>query len=156
MTTSTNPRDRFIPWYFVAFFVFIALTDAVLVTLAVRTQTGMVTKHPYEKGLAYNKVITAADKQAQLGWKGDITTTPTTKQKINLTFTLRDASGKVIPADNVSATLTRVTQDGMDFTVPLKHGAAEITFPLAGLWEVRLYASSNGASYQQSKRIVVQ
>ncbi|MEQ1705902.1 MAG: FixH family protein, partial [Rickettsiales bacterium] len=71
-------------WYFVAFFGFIAAVNAVMVTLAIRTHSGVVTEHPYEKGLAYNQVVEAEKNQQKLGWNGDVK-----YENGNLYFSLR-------------------------------------------------------------------
>ena len=146
-----SPRDKMIPWYFVAFFVALALIDGVMVTIAVRTQTGVVTEHPYEKGLAYNRIVNAAEKQQSLGWKSDLN-----YAQGMLTFTLQDAAGKSIKPEKVIAAIRRPTQDGMDFSVQMNGGKAQVKFPKPGLWEVRMQAEVGNTQYQQIKRIVVQ
>lgn len=151
MSNIMQPRDKIIPWYFVMFFVFIALVNAVMVTLAVRTNTGIVTDHPYEKGLAYNQVVEAEKNQQKLGWNGDIK-----YENGNLYFSLRDKENKSLSPQKTIATITRPTQAGMDFTVELKDRKSPISFPVKGLWEVRVDATHNNVHYQQSKRIVVQ
>lgn len=148
---TMQPRDKIIPWYFVMFFVFIALVNTVMVTLAVRTNTGIVTDHPYEKGLAYNQIVEAEKNQQKLGWNGDIK-----YENENLYFTLKDRENKLIIPEKIIATITRPTQGGMDFTVELKDVKSPISFPVKGLWEVRVDATYNNVHYQQSKRIVVQ
>ena len=150
MSTILHRRDKWIPWYFVLFFLVIAAVDGVMVTLAVRTQTGIVTEHPYEKGLAYNRVIDAEQKQEALGWKSEIVLTGNT-----LRFTLRDKNGAPIVVEKATAYFTRPTQSGMDFSSSLKNGQATIDFPAKGLWEVRVEAIAHQRSYQRTKRIVV-
>ena len=148
--STLSRRDKLIPWYFVAFFVVLALVDGTMVTLAVRTQTGLVTQHPYEKGLAYNQVVKAEEQQKALGWKSDIKV-----ENGMLLFALKDAEGKLLNADKVIANILRPTQAGMDFVVEIKNGKTPITFPAKGLWEVRVNAEVGAIHYQQSKRIVI-
>lgn len=147
---SPHPRDKWIPWYFVAFFVFIGAVNAVMVTLALDTKTGTVTEHAYEKGLAYNEVISATAAQAALGWKGEIILSGET-----LSFTLRDAEGKLLTPDTLKATLTRPTNEGMDFSTTLTDGKATLAFPQKGLWEIRIFATLGAHKFQQAKRVVV-
>ena len=142
--------DRIIPWYFVLFFLVIAAVNAVMVTLAVRTLPGTVTDHPYEKGLAYNQVVLASNKQDALGWKSDII-----YDKGQLQFTLHDRNNKPITAEKVTAKLFRPSKATMDFMVTLPHGVAPIHFPANGLWEVQVEALVSNTHYQCSKRIVV-
>ena len=150
-----RPSDRFIPWYFVLFFAVIALVDGIMVTLALRTHTGIVTDHPYEKGLAYNAVVEQETRQEALGWQGNLTLEGNV-----LSFSLRDAKGVAISADRVRADITRPTQAGMDFSAPLSQSAegawqAALAFPEAGLWEVRVFAEHGENRYQQARRFVV-
>ena len=143
-------KDRLIPWYFVMFFVFIALVNSVMVTLAVRTHTGTVTSHPYEKGLAYNRVVEAQEHQAALRWKGMISYTDGVMR-----FALKDSRGMPVVPEQAVATITRPTQAGMDFSVTLDGGLAPIRFPAKGLWDVRVDAVARGEHYQQATRMVV-
>jgi nitrogen fixation protein FixH len=150
-TTQMTQRDRWIPWYFVAFFVFIALVDGVMVTLAVNTHTGLVTDHPYEKGLAYNQVVKAEKKQEALGWESEIEFV-----KGVLHFALRDRNNQTLVPEKITATLVRPTQAGMDFSVEMNSSATPVAFPAPGLWEARIDAIYQGVHYQQSRRIVVE
>ena len=150
-SAEMQPRDRWIPWYFVLFFVVIGVVNAVMVTLAIRTHTGMVTEHPYEKGLAYNEVVAAEAAQKKLGWKGEINVS-----KDTLYFNLRDANGKPLKVENASAHFSRPTQAGMDVDVPLTNGQAQMDLPVKGLWEVRVFAKHGDKTYQQSKRVVIE
>lgn len=138
-------------WYFIAFFGFVATVNALMVTLAIRTHSGVVTEHPYEKGLAYNTVIQAEEKQESLGWKSDLD-----YANGALHFTLRDKHNQRITPQTASATITRPTQQGMDFTVTLTGARTPITFPARGQWEVQVDAEHQGVHYQQRKRIVAE
>ena len=137
--------------YFLLFFGMIAAVNAAMVTLAIRTHTGIVTEHPYEKGLAYNEVVQAEEKQQALGWKGTIS-----YENGMLTFSLFDRAGKRIVPQQVNASISRPTQAGMDFSLTLASKPTPVHFPVKGLWEVRVDAVSEGVHFQQSKRIVVE
>ena len=155
MTSTLERRDRLIPWYFVIFFVVLIAVDGVMATLAVRTQTGMVTEHPYEKGLAYNQTVSAANEQAARGWKGTLEFSGASPGKGTLHFSVEDASGKPLAIGAASAAISRPTQAGMDFTIELKSGDNVISFPQSGQWELRLFATVDGKPFQQAKRIIV-
>ncbi len=137
-------------WYFVAFFGFIAAVNAVMVTIALRTHSGVVTDHPYEKGLAYNDVIKAQEAQAALGWKSRIEYSADA-----LILTLTDKDKQPIAWEKATATITRPTKKDMDFTLALTGTRTPITFPESGLWHVRIDVVHAGAHYQHSERIVV-
>lgn len=147
--SSVPLRTRIIPWYFVMFFVVIAAVNAVMVTLAVRTHSGVVTDHPYEKGLAYNKVIAAEEAQEKLGWKGTLTL-----KGDRIEFSLKSKNGNEITPPQATAYFTRPTSQGHDFSALLKQGKAVVTFPESGVWDVRVKARVDEIEYQQTARIV--
>lgn len=150
-----KPIDRWIPWLFVLFFLTFMVVDAVMVTLAVRTQTGVVTEHAYEKGLAYNQALETEAAQKAMGWSDEIALNGKT-----LSFSLHDAQGQFIEGAVVTAQITRPVQDGHDFTVTLieiENHIYEVkpTFPMAGEWFIRIHATWQGKHYQSSKTILV-
>lgn len=152
-STSTHPRPygRRVLLCFVLFFGTIIAVNALMATLAVRTQSGLVTDHAYEKGLAYNTVVTAEKAQEALGWKSDVT-----YENGSLGFVLYDKAGKKLAYESATATITRPTQQGMDFTVSLPaSGSAAADFPAKGLWHVEVDALYHGTSYQYSTRLIV-
>lgn len=149
MSTLTR-RDKWIPWYFVLFFAVLIVVDGVMVTLAVTTQTGVVTDHPYEKGLAYNKVLKSSGEQDGLGWKGNIV-----YENGTLRFDLKDNYGMVLKPASITAHISRPTQASMDFTVTLLNGSAPLAFPQPGLWKIHMLANVEGKQYQQAKRMVI-
>jgi nitrogen fixation protein FixH len=151
MSAKIPLKDKIIPWYFVIFFFVIASVDAVMVTLAVRTQTGLVTEHPYEKGLAYNKIVAADAAQEALGFSGKIS-----YDAGMIIFTLRDKNQQIIKPERADAKFTRPTKAGFDFSAVLQSEKTPVNFPLPGLWEVRVNAVYQGNSYQTTKRIVIE
>lgn len=142
-------RDRLIPWYFVLFFIVVAAVDAVMVTLAVTTHTGTVTDHPYEKGLAYNKVVEAAAAQEKLGWKASLT-----QASGHIRFTLRDASGSLLTPETLTFRFTRPLQPEMDYETQVPPGGAAAA-PQAGLWQILIIARLGSVTYQHQQRLVI-
>ncbi len=160
MTKQEKNNDRFIPWYFVAFFISIAIVYTIMATLAIKTQTGVVIKNPYESGLNYNKIIDAANSQALLGWQGKIEYINKANNNGLLKFSLKDKEGNPINADKVYAKIIRPTKQNMDFTLTLKslengNFLENIIFPQSGLWQITIYASYKDLQYQITNRIVV-
>lgn len=138
-------------WYFIGFFAVIVLVNGVMMTLALRTHSGLITKHPYEKGLAYNRVIEAQAKQDRLGWQGTIA-----YQNGMLRVQLWDRNKRPLVFDHATATMMRPTQSGMDFQVKLTQPDTVVEFPAKGLWHVKLDATIGKERYQQSRRIVIE
>ena len=149
---SASKRDKWIPWYFVAFFVAIAIIDGAFVTIAIKSQTGVVTERAYEKGLAYNDILSEAAAQKDLGVEG-----MAEFKNDEIIWSLADKDGK--PLDGVAATahFYRPAQDGYDFKVELKvQGggvySARPKFPLPGRWTARLEATWQDTLSQQNQR----
>lgn len=145
-------------WYFVAFFGFVAVVNAGMVTLAIRTHSGVVTEHPYEKGLTYNQVVEAEEKQESLGWKATIALHPSEENQnlAMLSFELRNRDGVLLEPDKAIASITRPMRQGMDFEVLLKGLETPVEFPANGLWEIRVDAVYEGVHFQRTQRIVVE
>jgi len=153
---TQKKSDKYIPYYFVAFFIFLALADGVMVYIATSTQTGLVKEHAYEEGLAYNKeVVAAREAQDALGWHSTLQV-----QDGQFIATLTDADGAPLEAEVISVHFVRPTQDGYDFALPLSkvekgRYAAAVEFPLKGQWDAVLTAQCQQQNYQQHQRLVI-
>lgn len=154
---EAQPRkgDRWIPWMIVLFFVVFMVVDAVMVTLAVTTQTGVVTEQAYEKGLAYNDTLKSVAEQETWGWKETLSLSGD-----NLAFSLKDNDGTPVPVDAAKALAVRPVQSGSDFSIPLKENAdgsfsTEMAFPHRGQWAIRVFATSGKRTYQTETLVVV-
>lgn len=149
-----DKRDRWIPWMFVLFFVVVGSVDAVMVTLALRTNTGVVTDKAYEKGLAYNETLAAAAAQDKLGWRDE-----TVFDGRHLSFSLRDGAGAPLRGAEVRARLTRPVSAGHDFEVVLAEAGdsygAPVSFPLVGEWQARIFVKWQDKHYQSSRILMI-
>jgi nitrogen fixation protein FixH len=152
-----RPSDRFIPWLFVLFFAVVFAVNGVFVYLAVGSNPGIVTEEPYEKGLAFNKTLEKAERQAALGWSGDIAASEVDG---DLIFSLKDKAGKPVAGASVRAEFTRPAQGGVDFSLTLAEGKkgtyqAAIHAPLKGAWTVRVFAEKEGSAFEESSPVVL-
>jgi len=96
---------------FVSFFVVVIAVEAIFITLALSTHTGVVSKQPYRKGLHYNERIAFARTQEKLGWRETLTVS---KNKRTLTLALKDQYGKPVLGLKLSGKIGRpvtMTQD---------------------------------------------
>ncbi|MGE0754327.1 MAG: FixH family protein [Alphaproteobacteria bacterium] len=153
--TGMQPRDKWIPWYFVVFFLLLFILDGIFVYLALSSHRGVVTEQAYQKGLQYNETVEAANQQAALGWQGAIT-----HENGAVLFALRDAQETPISKARVTAYFSRPTQAGSDFSLTLDslqkglYGKT-VSFPVKGQWDVKIVATWNQQQYQQRRRILV-
>lgn len=151
-----RPNDRFIPWLVVLFFAVFIGVDAIMATLAIRTQTGVVTEESYEKGLAYNQTLQAQSAQQSWNWHDEIAVT---NDNI-VTFTLHDRNNAPVDNVDVKAQIIRPISAGHDFEIilfPQGNGiySAPADFPLKGEWHIRIWAQCTDRLYQANKTILV-
>lgn len=153
---TTRKSDAFIPWYFVGFFLVLFILDGTFVYLAVSTHTGVVQKHTYETGLAYNTVIAEGREHKKLGWR---VTVEISKENI-ISMIVLDKDGNFLQDADVSIIVKRPTQAGHDFDVNLvafeKSYRAQALFPLPGLWQLQIKIAKEGKSFFLNERVIVQ
>ena len=158
MESKSMPRksDKWIPYYFVAFFLFLFVVDGFMVYMAVSTHTGVIEKDAYERGIHYNAALEEKARQKESGWSSVIGFS----DDGGLTFALTDRDGMEISGAKVTAEMVRPASAGADFTQEiLETGmtgqyAAEIVFPEKGYWEIRITAEKDGMTYRKYKRVV--
>lgn len=158
--SGPRPSDRFIPWYFVAFFVVLTIVLGTLVWIALHDFPGTVTDQPYERGLAYNKTLQATAAEVALGWHGKIVLSPA-DGGYRIHYDLRGADGQPLKDATVQCWFYRPSNSKLDQKLALTAQsdgsfAATVPLPVKGVWEVRLAARAGGHDFQQSERIVVQ
>lgn len=136
--TTTLPRGRWIPWVFVGGFGVVVTVNAVLITAAVTTFTGITTTGSYNRGLGYGDVLAEAARQQALGWSGRIA-----RADGFVVIALRQADGTPLPAD---AVVTGRLQRPLERTsLPLEFQPsapggwrAAAAVPAPGAWEAVL------------------
>lgn len=142
------PRDRWIPFAFVGFFIGLAALEANFIAIAYRTFTGVVTDEPYATGLDYNEIIAAREAEQRLGWQIDAVAKPAGSLTTEVHVALRDADGR--PLDAVpKITAERMTRFPQVIPVDLSEQApgewrGVASLPLAGRWSLRLIVTRGG------------
>lgn len=153
-------KRSWIPWVFVAGFAVVIAANAVLVLLSLSSWPGLETENAYERGLAYDRTLSAAEAQAARGWSATVTFDGARGAAGRLALELKDDGGEGVAELSVEAFLVRPASEGFDRTVRLAPQggglyASEIEFPLPGVWEVRLRAEGMGTPYYVTERIWV-
>lgn len=160
ISTGPRPSDRWIPWYFVGFFVMLAALLGNFVWLAFRDFPGTVSDKAYEQGLTYNATLQAAATQKALGWQGVISVVPD-GHNIKVNYHLQHADGAVINNAVVNGWFYRPSSSKLDQKFSLQglgNGdyQATLILPVPGVWDVRLAAQAAGHEFQQTQRVVAQ
>lgn len=120
---------------FVGFFAVVFAVNGVMLTMALKTHSGIVANEPYRKGLKYNERIAADAMQAELGWASDITVSPDARR---LVVTLSGKFGEGIDGMQVRAEVGRPSSSGGEIRLELEPKGP-------GRYEAELPAIDNGA-----------
>ena len=155
--SSTGRDGRWIPWIFVAGMAVVVAVNLVMVWLAIDSSPGLVSEHPFERGLAYNKVLASEARQEALGWRVEIAFRPATHEVV---AEFHDRDGAPVGELRVEAHLYRPLEADSGASVTLRYagdgryvGAPENL--RRGQWQVELVASRAGGDFQASRRLIV-
>ena len=142
---AKSDSGRWVLFSFIGFFIVIIAVNAIFITTALKTHSGVITDQPYEKGLHFDETLAKAASQ------------PSIIQEVSyedaiLRWSLKDEKGAPLTA-NVSAKLVWPIKSGHDFEIPLiqtetGHYEATITLPFKGQWDALLKAQWNNTQYQ--------
>ncbi|MAZ75684.1 MAG: hypothetical protein CMH31_00095 [Micavibrio sp.] len=133
---------RFILLCFVAFFALIIIVNSIFIYHALSTHSGVVTKKPYETGLAFNDILQKAKTQ------------PNIKHKVSYIDGVLRWNLPITNASVIVSIMRRV-QDGQDFDITLQHVGngvyeAKPIMPLSGTWTAKLKATWDNQQFQTS------
>lgn len=162
MQVSNTPQKpltgRRIFIYLLIFFGVITAVNAVFITKALQSNSGVVHDNPYERGLDYNKILDKREQQKALGWKGK---TIFAEDTSSLVYSLSDRSGQPVAGAKVVAHMLRPVQKGYDFSVdmvetsPGQYSAA-LKLPLKGAWKAHISVVSGGDSYDDETSLDIE
>ena len=157
-------KSAWIPWVFVAGMGVVFIANGFLAWLALSTWPGLETEGHYQKGIAYNQTLAAADRQARMGWSVGLSLQPVTQgtpSQFTIEAHYKDKAGAALGALTVRAHLIRPVHEGHDQKAALQETApgvyrGHVTVPLVGQWDVRLVAiDKDGNTHQWLERVQV-
>jgi nitrogen fixation protein FixH len=138
----------------VAFFGVMLAVNFIMATYAVKTFSGLDASDPYDTGLAYNKQIAAAEAQALLGWKVELTRA-SDAGATEVTVSVRDKTGKPIGGLDASLAFYFPATRKFDRTVPATPIAEGVYSGSANLrpgrWEVEVSLGRAGKKLFRSR-----
>ncbi len=148
--------DLVIPAMLVGFFLVVVAVNIVFVTVANRTHSGVVRDDAYARGVAYNQIIDAAERQAELGWA----LTAEVTSAGHLVVRAQDNSGAALQGATISAQLKRPAHSGHDFQTSLVEAdtgtyQSDMTWPMAGQWDMYVEVAWRQQSYMWQTRLMV-
>ncbi|ROR34456.1 FixH family protein [Inmirania thermothiophila] len=165
---ETTRRDRgpawknpwVLAWYGVVLAILVA--NGVMITLAVRTNPGLVKKDYYESGQRYGETLAAEREARALGWSLDLAlpAQPRAGAPASVHLLARDGSGLPLQASRAHLYAYRPADARADFDLPLTQTAAgryraELRFPLPGVWDLVGELEQGGRIVRVARRIEV-
>lgn len=156
MTAEQPRKSAWIPWVFVGSMLVVIIVNAVMVTYALKSYSGLAVEKPYERGVRYNEVLAVQRGQDALGWRVSVTVEPG-----RLILRLADRDGYPLERTGITARLERPV--GTEAPLPLAfthRGAGMFVAPLAelphpGQWDVKAALRHGDDQYLLVHRIVV-
>jgi nitrogen fixation protein FixH len=153
-------KDAWIPWSFIGFFAVVLLVNGIMIFVAFDTWTGIGQENAnsYQQGLAYNDRLAEVAAQEALGWQAELSFEELAGRQGRLELALADRNGNPLEGAAVAATLARPTNAASDFALPLSDAGigrygADIDFPAAGQWDVRIVAEHGDGTYRITGRV---
>jgi nitrogen fixation protein FixH len=156
---ATPDRASRLPWIFVAAMGVVVLVNAVMVTAALRTHSGLAHGDAFGRGLAYNAVLDAAERRDRLGWRLTVQLGGAgTDGRRLVEIGLVDSDGAPLPGGAVAASFVRPVEAmaplaaRFEETAPGRY-AAGIELPAAGQWDMRIDVARGGERLQFVQRV---
>lgn len=155
MTTALASRSRYIPWLFVAGFAIVVGVNAIMITFAVGSFSGLYTPKPRERGLHYNDVVAEQKTRDALGWRIE---TGWQAETGRLELAVSDAAGRPLTGALVSAELVRPVEKRPPVAVTLATTdagkfAGFVELPVRGNWDLDVVVERDGDRFAQTRRL---
>jgi nitrogen fixation protein FixH len=146
---------------FVVFFAVVAGANAVLVTSAYRTWSGLDEPSPYQASQRFNAELRRAREQDARGWQLDSAVVREDGTGAAVTVRLVDAGARPLPGQTLRARLERPTDKREDVAAVLAETtpgtyAARIDAVAPGQWDLVVEVTDDaGVSFRRRHRIVM-
>ncbi|MGD0886944.1 MAG: FixH family protein [Thermodesulfovibrionales bacterium] len=140
----------------IAIIVLLGLASVIAVIyFGEHTFEGIVVEHPYEQGLAWDRV---RKEKSALGWAVDLSNKQFKQGDNELVLSVHDKDGSPLRGAKVSVIVSRpatACYDRRYETVGFADGLyrSAVSFPLRGQWDVRVEVSRNGNTVVFDQRI---
>ena len=159
-TLFSVSNGRWMPWAIMGAFLVVVMANGALAYFAVRSDTGLVSVHPFELGNGYNRVLDAGAAQDALGWHGAVRFIGESGLSGRLVTELHDPASAPLSGLVVKVAVVRPVEPLPEQDLALNASgpgsyAAPLTLTRAGQWDVRVTATRGRDVYQFIQRIVV-
>jgi nitrogen fixation protein FixH len=155
MATAAAPRSRYIPWLFVAGFAVVIAVNAIMISFAIGSFSGLYTPHPRDLGQQYNGVAADQAERDALGWRIDATWRP---EAGRLEIAVVDAAGQPLSGARVFVDLVRPVENRAPLGISLEaidtgRYAGTVALPARGNWDLDIVIERGSERFAQTRRI---
>lgn len=168
LTSQNNPAPqkewrltgRFVLVSLIAFFTVVGAVNAYMMTMAIKTFSGVEARNGYDLSQAYNKEIARAREQAERHWQSDIVVVRD-GGPVSVSLSLKDAAGKPVTGLVTEAQFRHPSDRSLDRKLQLAEGAPGVYSARqdkvsAGAWGVSLTGTRDGERvYSADTRITL-
>ncbi len=109
---------RMVLFVLIAFFLVVAGVNGIMMTVAIRTMSGVDTRSAYETSQRYNSEIARMEAQAERGWHAEASV-QRTGSDAGIVLSLADKAGKPVHGLRVAASLQHPATRAQDRTAAL-------------------------------------
>ena len=160
MPTKPHKIDKYIPYFFVLFFLIIFIVNFTFIYIAKKNYPGVVEENSYNIGLKYQRVINQNDQFKDLGWKIEIKKQYLPDNYINLNINLLDKDQKPINNAQLLVNFYRPTKSGFDFAKQAqftKKGNYQLKFkpPLKGSWLLKFEVKKDKKAFRDKIYLLI-
>lgn len=151
------------PWFlgWIGLILVVLAVNTTMIVLAFVTNPGLVVDDYYERGRDVERTLATRRAEAP-GWTMSLDTPVDVAENSATTvrFYVVDSAGQAVRPDQVTYFAYRPSDPTADFSVPMIEEApgryaAEVTFPLSGLWDTLVAAQTDGQEVAYDQRIGV-
>lgn len=145
---------RFFPWFVVGGIGFVMAVNFAMMSVAVRSFPGLATTNGFDHSNGYDHVLTAAERQASLGWH-----VADALEAGRPVITLADRSGAPLAAARLAAAAERPLGGApsaplaFHATAPGRFEAEAVLAP--GQWNLDLTVTAPGGQSRTTRRLIV-
>lgn len=157
----TRPSGSLIPWIFVGCMGLVLAVNAGMVAAAISTYSGLAHDNAFGRGLAYNRLLEAQERQDGLGWRVEVElgAADGLDGGRHVRVGLADATGAALAEGRATLELRRPVERVAPVQVPLEPagpGAFEgrVVLSRAGQFDARVVVVRGADRLDATRRIV--
>jgi nitrogen fixation protein FixH len=160
--TGRRPREltgRTVLFCLVGFFAVVAAVNAVMMTAAVTTFSGVETKNAYQAGVAFAREEAAADAQVSRHWRVNSSLRRETSGQTKVELSAQDRTSQPLTGLEVIVSLNHPNDRRLDHRVTMQANAAGrfsgVVTPSPGQWDLVIELSRDGERLFRSKERII-